>query len=837
MLLTLTLHCIVCQEVSGLRTSRSKALQEAGPLSNCSQHRAQNWHSLSGFNLQAVHDNRSLQAWRLWFVATTPGHMPAMPGAPLSQGSTAQTRVQGRTEVGLSWHVGEVDTTHQGKIPGGSVDTTPSPINTASASSAPPLGHVVSTPSSSARNSVPGHGTHNSGNRCGECGSANTKTGSVGISNDPLVLHSHAKVDRYGNVKPPHVAHCSAQHECTEYGCLLTGTGQDLSLLYWIDPAAVAPSPVEQHSERPSKSEDQLMEDQPLTVTQALRRIQVQVCTSDPLPAPEAFAPLFADLDIAWRRTHSQELSTPAFIQHLSNYIMIQEGVAPSSQVGVSIQETVGSIARARLGLRINCGPMYGVEKPQDTSERVSATHPRDQPMNQTADDVQPSERLMALNMALETLERSLQPSAGLRQHLECISKTLSMSFKPAQVTRTRSAEWYAVFRTMALSSARLTNVGPADAFTDNHSTALQCTRRSVGISELSPSLPVEGHTGSQGSARTELRLVSATVAQKRKSPPKAQSEESARGPWGTLRTAWPRLQGQKSEHSADLYNMHSLPVYLANSTPALSTSCMSRHCKVKHRSNPAGRTDKSAPPATIVLGFPKDALPPSHAHPKPVEIQALNFSNTSASPSTRKEAGWSPAGLRRTDLAHKWVCASRSCKGLPNDTRIPRLPAHTGDTTSQKLSVAFHTADPAAGTPRTAMPSPSAKLKSSRRLPKYLRTSGAAPSGALAEARAEAEARYARGASNQHGQHSSVQGKRRQEAETENQQWRTASWYDSWYTQGWQSGWCSDILTIGRRGRLRLHRDGCQEPKPWTTSARSLRQMTLAGPALAHRF
>ena len=391
--------------------------------------------------------------------------------------------------------------------------------------------------------------------------------------------------------------------------------------------------------------------------------------------------------------------------------------------------------------------------------------------------------------MALETLERGLQPSAGLKQHLECISKTLSMSFKPAQVTRTRSAEWYAVFRTMVLSSAGLTNAGPADAFTDNPSTALQCTRRSVSISELSPSLPVEGHTGSQDSARPELRLVSATVAQKRKSPPRAQSEESARGPWGTLHTAWPRLQGQKSEHSADLYNMHSLPVYLANSTPALSTSCMSRHCKVKHRGNPAGRTDKSAPSATIVLGFPMGTLPPSHAHPKPVEIQALNFSNTSASPSTRKEAGWSPAGLR-TDLAHKWVCGSRSCKELPNDTCIPWLPAHTGDTTSQKLSVVFHTADHAAGTPRTAMPSPSAKLKSSRRLPKYLRTSGAAPSGALAEARSEAEARYARGASNQHGQHSSVQGKRRQEAETENQQWRTASWYDSWYTQGWQSGW-----------------------------------------------
>ena len=120
MLLTLTLHCIVCQEVSGLRTSRSKALQEAGPLSNCSQHRAQNWHSLSGFNLQAVHDNRSLPAWRLWFVATTPGHMPAMPGAPLSLSVAHHVQLRLRSDhVGLSpaRRPGSVDATPGGGRP------------------------------------------------------------------------------------------------------------------------------------------------------------------------------------------------------------------------------------------------------------------------------------------------------------------------------------------------------------------------------------------------------------------------------------------------------------------------------------------------------------------------------------------------------------------------------------------------------------------------------------------------------------------------------------------------------------------------------------------------
>ena len=71
-----------------------------------------------------------------------------------------------------------------------------------------------------------------------------------------------------------------------------------------------------------------------------------------------------------------------------------------------------------------------------------------------------------------------------------------------------------------------------------------------------------------------------------------------------------------------------------------------------------------------------------------------------------------------------------------------------------------LHTAHPRVGALRTAMPSPSAKLKAARRLPKPLRVSGRPPSGAIAQARAEAEARFVRGESCRAGQHSSLQAR-----------------------------------------------------------------------------
>ena len=73
----------------------------------------------------------------------------------------------------------------------------------------------------------------------------------------------------------------------------------------------------------------------------------------------------------------------------------------------------------------------------------------------------------------------------------------------------------------------------------------------------------------------------------------------------------------------------------------------------------------------------------------------------------------------------------------------------------SQVLSVAFHTAGGCGVVARVKMPSPSAKLKAARRLPKRLRTSGEAPEGDIARMRDEASARYERGESSSTTLHS----------------------------------------------------------------------------------
>ena len=134
---------------------------------------------------------------------------------------------------------------------------------------------------------------------------------------------------------------------------------------------------------------------------------------------------------------------------------------------------------------------------------------------------------------------------------------------------------------------------------------------------------------------------------------------------------------------------------------------------------------------------------------------------------------------------------------GYLANTQIPWLPAHTDVIVSQKfkLSVVLRTADSGVDSEvdsaHTTMPSPSAKLKASRRLPKHLRMSGIPPSGALAQARAEAEARHARGESNQHGQHSCLQGKRRTVDEAADQRpWNANCRHDDWDSQGRQDGW-----------------------------------------------
>ena len=105
------------------------------------------------------------------------------------------------------------------------------------------------------------------------------------------------------------------------------------------------------------------------------------------------------------------------------------------------------------------------------------------------------------------------------------------------------------------------------------------------------------------------------------------------------------------------------------------------------------------------------------------------------------------------------------------------QLPACAGGLASPQLFVALHTAHVVVVFASAKMPSPSAKLKASRRLPKRLRVSGEQPTGDLARSRAEAAERYARGESNTEGQHSCHQGQRRSgDTATSHTRWQHAS-------------------------------------------------------------
>ena len=75
----------------------------------------------------------------------------------------------------------------------------------------------------------------------------------------------------------------------------------------------------------------------------------------------------------------------------------------------------------------------------------------------------------------------------------------------------------------------------------------------------------------------------------------------------------------------------------------------------------------------------------------------------------------------------------------------------------SQQLLVVLHTAQCIRSVAAVTMPSPAAKLKAARRLPKRLRLSGEEPQGDIARMRAEATARYERGESSSSTLHSAA--------------------------------------------------------------------------------
>ena len=108
----------------------------------------------------------------------------------------------------------------------------------------------------------------------------------------------------------------------------------------------------------------------------------------------------------------------------------------------------------------------------------------------------------------------------------------------------------------------------------------------------------------------------------------------------------------------------------------------------------------------------------------------------------------------------------------------------------SQVLLVAVHTAGGCGVVARVDMPSPSAKLKAARRLPKRLRTSGEAPEGDIARMRDEASARYERGESSSKTLHSCLQRTNQAWTDTHPEWWSDSpwSWHDAWSTS-WSSG------------------------------------------------
>ena len=110
---------------------------------------------------------------------------------------------------------------------------------------------------------------------------------------------------------------------------------------------------------------------------------------------------------------------------------------------------------------------------------------------------------------------------------------------------------------------------------------------------------------------------------------------------------------------------------------------------------------------------------------------------------------------LLPADLDHELLRLSVPCRVfqcswacIGSDTRLDLqlLSAYAGELASPQLLVALHTALAVVDSVSANMPSPSAKLKASRRLPKRLRLSGEQPTGEMARSRAEASDRRASG-------------------------------------------------------------------------------------------
>ena len=158
-------------------------------------------------------------------------------------------------------------------------------------------------------------------------------------------------------------------------------------------------------------------------------------------------------------------------------------------------------------------------------------------------------------------------------------------------------------------------------------------------------------------------------------------------------------------------------------------------------------------------------------------------------------------------------------CPACSVGINLTPLNATASRVVSSQLLVALHTALARVEPSYAAMPSPSAKLKVCRRLPKRLRLSGEQPTGDLARARAEAADRYARGESNTKGQHSCCQETRHSDdTAADNDHWQGASWewQDGWRSADWGDVWQSSTSSASREAWVARPKPPLPPPPRW---------------------
>ena len=392
--------------------------------------------------------------------------------------------------------------------------------------------------------------------------------------------------------------------------------------------------------------------------------------------------------------------------------------------------------------------------------------------------------------------------SGGLSHDKAKVGRQQRSPRKSLQVTPANRTRWYAAFRAAARPSIQLAAINIAQYGLYALSRARQGprTKPTGHTPATSHALQVQNERFGYSSRRRSIsRILHHTQSQKplhpADHPPVLPSSEKS-----LISCSHLNLRKVSYHlHMAHLFRQRRGTV----SAGVTSLKAMPPRWRTDRNGTPAKsvlsssfKLNTSAPPLVESPGVPQHtAFPPRAMH-----VSKLSQVRTVATLCTAlivrgDKAGQLPASMPASlltdpDLDPFRLLGARVGSSARPET--PKLSACAGDLASSKLSVVFHTARIVVGSVSARMPSPSAKLKASRRLPKRLRITGEQPTGDLARSRAEAAERHARGESNTTGQHSCHQGKRSSEdKETSHSEW----WYSSW---GWHEGWRSDNWSSG---------------------------------------